>query len=229
MKIPVLVATSLAIPSLVLGVRARAETAAVDPQMQSVLGAMQTLGPKPLETLSAADARKQPSAKDAAMAVLKKKGMSVKSERVLKVRDTTVPGDKGPIAARVYTPLGSGPFPVIVYFHGGGFVVADMDTYDASSRGLSNQARAVVVSVNYRQAPENPYRAAADDALAAFRNVQKNAKTAVSARSAQASFEWPTHGNPPALPGDALVSSSTANRFRRTMVLVARGVFDRAM
>jgi acetyl esterase/lipase len=84
-------------------------------------------------------------------------------------RDVTYPGaDGSELPARIYTPEGEGPFPLIVYYHGGGWVIADIDTYDASARALAAGAEAVVVSVHYRQAPENPFPAAHDDANAAF-------------------------------------------------------------
>jgi acetyl esterase/lipase len=79
--------------------------------------------------------------------------------------------------ATVYTPEGSGPFPVVLYFHGGGWVFADRKVYDGGARGLAKQANAVVVSVDYRRAPENKFPAAHDDALAAYRWLASNAAT----------------------------------------------------
>jgi len=86
-----------------------------------------------------------------------------------------IAGPGGQLLLRIYTPAGSGPFPVIVYFHGGRFVIANLDTYDASARGLTNGAGAIVVSVAYRQAPEHRFPAAVDDAFAAYRYVVANA------------------------------------------------------
>ena len=60
------------------------------------------------------------------------------------------------------------PFPVALYFHGGGFVIATIDTYDASARALASQAGAIVISVEYRKAPENPFPAALEDAVASY-------------------------------------------------------------
>lgn len=75
-----------------------------------------------------------------------------------------------------YTPLkGKGPFPVIVYYHGGGWVIADLDTYAPSARALAEKTGAVVVSVAYRQAPEHKFPAAHEDAFAAYRWAVKNA------------------------------------------------------
>ena len=147
-----------------------------DPQMQKVLDAYQSLEPKPLETLKPEEAREGPSAKDAVEAALKQEGKAVTPEKVAQVEDRQIPGPSGELDLRVYTPEGKGPFPAVVYYHGGGFVLADLDTYDASARALANQAKAVVVSVHYRQAPENPFPAPLDDAQAAFKYVQSHPK-----------------------------------------------------
>ncbi|MBC7468499.1 MAG: alpha/beta hydrolase, partial [Ramlibacter sp.] len=74
-----------------------------------------------------------------------------------------------------YTPDGAGPFPLIVYFHGGGWVIGDKQVYDGGARGLSKQANAVVVSVDYRLAPEHKFPAAWDDGLAAYKWTLANA------------------------------------------------------
>jgi acetyl esterase len=96
------------------------------------------------------------------------------------VEDRTVAGADGPIPARVYWPRGydriSGtPLPVIVFFHGGGFVLCDLDTHDAFCRNLTNMADAVVVSVDYRLAPETPYPGGLEDAYAATVWVHEHA------------------------------------------------------
>lgn len=147
----------------------------VDPQMQAVLDAMKALQPKPLNTLQPAEARRQPTVADAVKSVLQKQGKSTEPEKVAKVEDVTIPGPQGNLPVRVYTPQGQPPFPVVVYFPGGGFVTPSLDAYDASARALANEGRAVVVSVLYRTAPEHRFPAALDDAAAAFRYVQKNA------------------------------------------------------
>jgi acetyl esterase len=89
--------------------------------------------------------------------------------------DTTIPGPAGTLPVRVYTPSGSGPFPVVVYFHGGGWVIANKEVYDGGARGLSKAANAVVISVDYRLSPEAKFPAAWDDALAAYKYVSMNA------------------------------------------------------
>lgn len=84
---------------------------------------------------------------------------------------TTVAGAEGPRPARVYRPEGVGPFPTVVMFHGGGFVIGDLDTHDVMARSICVGTGAVVVAVDYRLAPEHPWPAAPHDAIAATRAV----------------------------------------------------------
>lgn len=146
-------------------------------QMQAVLDQHMALEPKPIETLSAQEARKQPTIADAVKALLKKQGKSAEPEPVGDVAEKSVSSSGGKIPIRIYTPKGEGPFPVIVYYHGGGWVIADLDTYDASARALANAANAVVVSSHYRQAPEHAFPAAHEDALAAYEWTLSNARS----------------------------------------------------
>jgi acetyl esterase/lipase len=93
------------------------------------------------------------------------------------VRDAIARDADRRVRVRVYTPLrGRAPRPLLVYFHGGGFVVGDLETVDGLCRGLANEAGAVVVSVDYRRAPEHPAPAAQDDALAATRWALRHAR-----------------------------------------------------
>ena len=151
-----------------------------DAQMQAVLDELAKLGPKPLGSVPAVEARKQPTPADAVKALLKKQGKSTDPEAVGKVENKTIAGAGGQIPIRVYYPKGQGkgeaPFPVILYIHGGGWVIADLDTYDASPRALSNATNAVVVSTHYRQAPEHKFPAAHDDVHAAYEWVLAHAK-----------------------------------------------------
>ena len=150
-----------------------------DPGMQAVLDQLAALGGQPIETLSVAQARLQPSPADAVKALLLKQGRSTDPAELVPgvtSRDRTISGAAGPLPARIFTPDGPGPFPVIVYFHGGGWVLADKDTYDAGARGLAAQADAVVLSVDYRRAPEARFPAAWNDALAAYRWAANNAR-----------------------------------------------------
>ena len=146
-----------------------------DPQMQAVLDQLKKLGAKPVETLTPQQARVQPTPADAVKAVLKNENKSTEPEPVANVADEKIEGAAGSIPVRIYTPQGKGPFPVVVYYHGGGWVIADLDTYDASGRALANAAQAIVVSSHYRQAPEHKFPAAHEDALAAYKWVLTNA------------------------------------------------------
>lgn len=88
-------------------------------------------------------------------------------EAVAQVQNRTIPGPGGDLPVRIYTPKGTGPFPLLMFFHGGGFVVCDLDSHDNMCRALCNEASTVVVSVDYRLAPEHPYPAAPQDCYAA--------------------------------------------------------------
>jgi acetyl esterase/lipase len=81
--------------------------------------------------------------------------------------------------ARVYTPenAGSGPLPVVVFYHGGGWVIADINTYESSAMAIAKKANAIVVSVEYRHAPEHKFPAAHEDAVSAYSWVLKNAQS----------------------------------------------------
>ncbi|MFC4425083.1 alpha/beta hydrolase [Deinococcus navajonensis] len=87
---------------------------------------------------------------------------------VAAVRDLHVPGAEGALPARLYTPPGEGPFPLTVFFHGGGFVAYSIETHDQLCRELCAGAASVVLSVEYRLAPEHPYPAGVNDAWAAL-------------------------------------------------------------
>jgi acetyl esterase len=87
------------------------------------------------------------------------------------VEETTVAGAEGDRAARLYRPEGEGPFPTVALFHGGGFVIGDLDTHDNLARAICRDAAAVVVSVDYRLAPEHPFPAGLDDCVAATRDL----------------------------------------------------------
>jgi len=88
--------------------------------------------------------------------------------------DRTISGTLGDIPLRIYTPEGEGPFGILMNFHGGGWVIGDLDTADAVCRQMATMAGVVVVSVDYRMAPENPYPAAVTDAYDATRWAADN-------------------------------------------------------
>jgi acetyl esterase len=94
---------------------------------------------------------------------------------VARVEDRTIPGPAGDLKLRVYTPEGAGPFGGLVFFHGGGFVLCSLDSHDGQCRSLAHEAGVVVVSVDYRLAPEHPYPAAPEDCHAATKWVAEHA------------------------------------------------------
>ena len=91
--------------------------------------------------------------------------------QVGQVTDSVVPGPAGDLPVRVYRPGGTGTFPTVMFFHGGGWVIGDLDTHDEPARRICHDVGAVVVSVDYRMAPEAPFPAPYEDCLAATRYV----------------------------------------------------------
>jgi acetyl esterase len=151
-------------------------------QMRAVLDAHKAMGPLPIESLAPECARQIPLADRAAIAVygqhITKKALAPLPLPLGKVEHKTIPGPGGDLLVRLYTPKGGAPeggWPVLVYFHGGGWVVATLDTYDSSCRALCEGAKCIVMSVHYRQAPEHKWPAAKDDAFAAWEWACANA------------------------------------------------------
>ena len=146
--------------------------------MQAVLDAHKALGAKPIETLTPAKARLEPSAADAAKMVMRQRGMSTAPDPAVTTKDVAYGADPMQFA-RIYTPVaavaGGAPMPIVVYYHGGGWVIADVNTYDATPRLLAKQLNAIVVSVEYRHAPEAKFPAQHEDAAAAYNWVLQNA------------------------------------------------------
>jgi acetyl esterase len=150
----------------------------LEPEMRDLLLAFAALGGKPIETLTPAEARLQPTMADAVDALLKKRGEDTDPTKLvpdITTIEATIPAQDGtPLTATLYTPTGPGPFPAVVYFHGGGWVIGNMHVYDAGARALAKGAQAVVISVDYRLSPENKFPTAWDDALATYRWVATN-------------------------------------------------------
>ncbi|MCJ2084239.1 alpha/beta hydrolase [Methylobacterium sp. J-090] len=150
----------------------------LDVDMKHVLDAMKKLDPKPIPKLSAQEARKQPSAADGVKELLKEQGKPTAPEPGVTTKDMSYETSGSTQPVRIYTPDGAtSPLPVLVYYHGGGFVVADLDTYDATPRAIAKGVKAVVVSVEYRHAPEAKFPAQQDDAFAAYKWALANAKS----------------------------------------------------
>ena len=140
----------------------------LDPQAEMLLKQMESAGAPPLNTLSPSDARRL----TAAMFTV----APGSEEPVHKVENRSIPGPAGQLPVRIYTPAGAGPFPMLVFIHGGGFVICDLDSHDAACRSLTNQAKCVTVSVDYRLAPENKFPAGVEDCFAATKWVADRAK-----------------------------------------------------
>jgi len=96
---------------------------------------------------------------------------------VASVGDGAFAGPGGEIRFRRYRPRGSvaGALPTLIYYHGGGFVIGNIETHDSTCRRLANKSRCQVISIDYRLAPEHPFPAPIDDGLAAFRHIRDNA------------------------------------------------------
>ena len=99
-----------------------------------------------------------------------------KVSQVASVVDRSIPGPGGRLTIRVYEPFGAGPFPLILAFHGGGWVAGNLDSYDVGARNLCAGVPAVVASVDYRLAPEHRFPAATEDCLAALRWAAEHAR-----------------------------------------------------
>ena len=139
-----------------------------DPDMQVVIDTLVSLGGKPIETLTPEEARKQPTPADAVKKLMTDNGHPPPAQ-LFTSRAISIPGGPlGNVPAHVYTPLGDGPFPVILYFHGGGFVIADTQTYEGSIMALVQGAQAIVVSLDYHQAPEHQFPTQPNEAFAAY-------------------------------------------------------------
>ncbi len=143
----------------------------LEPEMQLTLALLERRGAAPVEELTVEEAREATRRQSA-----------ISSGRPIPVgdsKDLWIDGVAGPLPARHYAPVDEpgGRPPLIVYFHGGGFVVGDLDTHDGLCRMLCRHSGAHVLSVDYRLAPENPFPAAVEDATAALRWAQAHAAT----------------------------------------------------
>jgi acetyl esterase len=142
----------------------------LDPQVKGMLDAMSQMGVDHFERISTFSAQGLRDALDA-------QRMPVPLTEVGKVEDRTIPGPDGnDVPVRVYWPVDAEvPLPVVVFFHGGGWVIGGIESHDATVRSLVDQSGFVFVSVDYRLAPESRYPAAADDCFAATAWVAENA------------------------------------------------------
>ncbi|HEX3765200.1 MAG TPA: alpha/beta hydrolase fold domain-containing protein [Kofleriaceae bacterium] len=158
----------------------------VQPDVAMVLDFLATLGLPPLETLPAAGAR---------MLLTQMSATRPAGPAVGEIRDGTLPGAAGPLAYRLYRPASPGPHPVVVYFHGGGWVLGGHDSDDPMCRDLCKRSDALIVSVDYRHAPEARFPAAIDDGVAAVRWVAEHAAGLGGIAGQLAVAGWSAGGN----------------------------------
>jgi len=137
----------------------------LDPQMKAILDKAAAAAAPPFHEMTPAQARE----------FLRKRPPMGAPEPVAHIENRSIPGLAGEIPIRIYRPAADAPLPAVVFFHGGGWVVGDLDTHDAVCRVLSNAARCVVVSVDYRLAPEHRFPAGPDDCYAAAAWTADNA------------------------------------------------------
>ncbi|PZP39294.1 MAG: lipase [Pseudomonas fluorescens] len=149
------------------------------PSMQALLAAYASLEPKPISMLSPREARKQPTLADAEKVLLKEikaKKLSTRDIEVDSDKYMSVSGDKLPMKI-YYTKVdgkGDTPRPVILYFHGGGFVIGSAKAYENSIVALARKTGAIVVAPEYRLAPESRFPAPQEDAISAYKWVVDN-------------------------------------------------------
>nr|WP_231188374.1 alpha/beta hydrolase [Haladaptatus sp. DYF46] len=164
--------------------------------MQAILSARKTQGVPRFSTLSV----------DGARHLLAELWASPdEPEPVAAVRDFTIEGPTDGIPIRIYTPAGSTPFPILVYFHGGGWVMGSIDIDDSICRALTNTVECAVVSVGYRHPPEHPFPAPVEDCYAATKWIAEN--------------PWVAYGDPDRI---AIYGESAGGNLAAAVAQVAR-------
>ncbi len=193
-------------------------TVTLDPDAAAVFKAFQEAGRPPYETVSPAEAREFYLA---ARFISNPEPPELKS-----VRPLAIPAPHGSIPARVYTPLklreANGLAPCLVFFHGGGFVIGNLDSHDVVCRKLADEGQLIVIAVDYRLAPEHKFPTGVDDAIAATKWIADNAnglgidasRLSVGGDSAGGNFAAVVaisarDGNGPAIAGQVLIYPST--------------------
>src|SRR5579883_2343060 len=140
----------------------------LDPQIRALLDELEAANELPIDTLPVPEARRS---------MYDRLPLAIPPGPVAKVEDRQISGPLGPLPIRIYTPDGNGPFPVLIYFHGGGWVIGDLEVYDSGCRALTDAVQCITLSVDYRLAPEHRFPAAAEDCYAATRWVAENCAT----------------------------------------------------
>jgi acetyl esterase len=182
-SVGVLLATSAMTPALAQTTPAPASAvqptaSKPDADMAEVLSVLAGLGGKPIGQLEPSEARSQPTPTDAVMKIIKDKKLDVKPHEGLKVSNSRF-ADMGNLKLRWYVPENAtkdSNLPIIMFFRGGGWVIADLDVYDATPSALAKKTGAAVVSVDYPMGPESKFPAAHDEAIEAYKYVLKNAQ-----------------------------------------------------
>lgn len=145
-----------------------------NPEMKKVLDALDKQKSKPIEKLSAKEARNQPTPADAVKTVMKKEKIKIPVDNI-SVETISIDGASGKLAAKIYRPAGNEIKPIVVYFHGGGWVIAENEDYEATARSMASRTNSIFIAVEYRKAPEHKFPAAHEDAYAAYKWVLANA------------------------------------------------------
>lgn len=138
----------------------------VDPAVQDLINGLTAQGVRSFEQMSVSEARNL---------VATFTDLQAPPREVANVVDTTYPGPGGDQHIRLYIPDAPGPLPIVVYFHGGGFIAGGLDVADEPCRALANDAAAIVAAASYRLAPEHKFPAATDDTFAALQWVANHA------------------------------------------------------
>jgi acetyl esterase len=212
----------------------------LDPDAAVVFKAFQEAGRPPYESVSPAEARE-----------LYLKGRLVTNPEppeLKSVRPLSIPSPAGSIPARVYTPIklrqADGLAPCLVFFHGGGWVIGDLDSHDVVCRKLADEGQLIVIAIDYRLAPEHKFPAAVDDAIAATKWIADHAKQfgidasrlTVGGDSAGGNLAavvaiFARDGNGPAIAGQVLIYPATdfamthpSHREPETSVLLTHSV-----
>ena len=145
----------------------------LDPDAAAVLNAFREAGRPPYETLSPAEARQ--------MYLAGRVVTNPEPPAIASAEPLVIPGPDGSIPARIYKPLklreANGLSPCLVFFHGGGWVIGNLDSHDVVCRTLADEGQLIVISVDYRLSPEHRFPAAVEDAIASTKWIFSNAKS----------------------------------------------------
>ena len=139
----------------------------LDPKLKEFLETMKAQNAPPVESLPLLEAR-EASIENAAMRAGELESVTQIEERII------ICGD-GSFSVRIFTPRGEGPFPIFIYYHGGGWVLCSVDTHESAARSIANAAGCIVVSVEYRLAPEHKFPIPVEDAYASLEWTYQNA------------------------------------------------------